>query len=219
MQNDNSDCPRRPHHGHGPSRRGFEADFAAGLARDVSRGDIGFVRAMGGPRFVGAGPFGADPGRMRGRRARRGLVRDSVLVLLAEQPRNGYQLMTELAERTMGGWQPSPGAVYPCLAQLADEGLIEQVEVEGQRVYQVTSAGSTLAATLNTAPWADTDAPLSERDGQAAHALWGEFRHLAKSLHLASEQATPAQLAALTVQVQTWRHSVFALLATGDAAE
>jgi len=218
MQNANSDFPRRPHHARG--HHDFDGPFGPGAERGSRRrGEFGFVRAAGGPRFVQTGPFGADPGRMRGRRARRGLVRDSVLVLLAEHPRNGYQLMTELAERTLGDWQPSPGAMYPCLAQLADEGLIEQVEVEGQRVYQLTSAGSALAATLNPTPWADVDAPLSGRVGQATQALWAEFRHLAKSLHLASEQATPAQLAALTVQVQAWRHGVFALLATGDAAE
>ena len=36
---------------------------------------------------------------------------------------HGYQIITVLAERTEGGWRPSPGAVYPALSLLADEGL------------------------------------------------------------------------------------------------
>ncbi|MDR0990851.1 MAG: PadR family transcriptional regulator, partial [Propionibacteriaceae bacterium] len=68
-------------------------------------------------------------------RAKRGLLRQSILVLLTEEPRNGYQIITALNERTYGAWQPSPGAVYPCLQQLADEGLVEPVDLDGQKSY------------------------------------------------------------------------------------
>ncbi|MDR1448697.1 MAG: PadR family transcriptional regulator, partial [Propionibacteriaceae bacterium] len=87
------------------------------------REGFGFDPRFFDPRFEVFAEFG-----WRGRgRARRGKLRDSILVLLAERPRNGYQLMAELAERTLGAWQPSPGAVYPCLTQLAEEDLIEAV--------------------------------------------------------------------------------------------
>ena len=33
--------------------------------------------------------------------------------------------MKQIAERAEGEWSPSPGSVYPTLAQLVDEGLIE----------------------------------------------------------------------------------------------
>ena len=55
-------------------------------------------------------------------RARRGAVRGAILRLLAERPMHGYELITELEERTGGRWRPSPGSVYPALAQLEDEG-------------------------------------------------------------------------------------------------
>lgn len=77
----------------------------------------------------------------RGRRARRGDVRNAVLHLLAGGPMNGYQLMQEISERTFGEWQPSSGAIYPALAQLEDEGLIEQVEHDGRKAYTLTDAG------------------------------------------------------------------------------
>jgi DNA-binding PadR family transcriptional regulator len=98
-------------------------------------------RRMGGGPFGGpGGPFGRGPGRGRGR-ARRGDVRLALLRLLAEQPGNGYQLMQTIEERSGGRWRPSPGSVYPTLAQLEDEGLIKSVEADGSRRFEITDAG------------------------------------------------------------------------------
>ena len=93
---------------------------------------IALRRMRGGP-FGGPGPFGHGPrGRGRGRgRRRRGDVRLALLRLLAEEPRNGYQLMQTIEERSDGAWRPSPGSVYPTMAQLEDEGLIRSSEFEG----------------------------------------------------------------------------------------
>jgi len=68
-------------------------------------------------------------------------VRAAILALLREGPRNGYQIMSEIEERTGGAWRPSPGAVYPALSQLADEGLIAGEESDGRRTYSLTEAG------------------------------------------------------------------------------
>ncbi len=103
---------------------------------------------FGGPPF-GGGPFGGGPfwgpggghrGRGRGR-ARRGDVRLALLRLLAEEPRNGYQLMQTIEERSDGRWRPSPGSVYPTLSQLEDEGLVRSTESEGARHFELTDAG------------------------------------------------------------------------------
>jgi DNA-binding PadR family transcriptional regulator len=99
-------------------------------------------RRMGGGPFGGpGGPFGrGHGGRGRGR-ARRGDVRLALLRLLAEQPANGYQLMQTIEERSDGRWRPSPGSVYPTLAQLEDEGLIKSAEADGSRRFELTDAG------------------------------------------------------------------------------
>src|SRR5688572_25886972 len=108
----------------------------------------GHRRGGGGRDFPGFGP-------PRGPRARRGDVRAAVLVLLAEEPRNGYQLMQEIEERSDGVWRPSPGSVYPALQLLEDEGLV-RVEGEGRKAYTLTDEGSAHveehAAELGT-PW------------------------------------------------------------------
>ena len=76
-------------------------------------------------------------------RARRGAIRGAILRLLAERPMHGYELIGELEERTGGRWRPSPGSVYPTLAQLEDEGLV-QVATGGdddKKRYELTPAG------------------------------------------------------------------------------
>src|SRR5262245_4280689 len=93
-----------------------------------------------GPDF-GFGPRGPHgPGRGR-RRMRRGDVRAAILVLLNEEPRNGYQLMQEIEERSDGNWRPSPGSVYPAIQQLEDEGLVAaSTEGEGKQL-ELTKSG------------------------------------------------------------------------------
>jgi DNA-binding PadR family transcriptional regulator len=68
-------------------------------------------------------------------------VRLALLRLLAEEPRNGYQLMQTIEERSEGNWRPSPGSVYPTLAQLEDEALIRSAESDGQRRFEITDEG------------------------------------------------------------------------------
>jgi DNA-binding PadR family transcriptional regulator len=93
----------------------------------------------GGP--FGPGGPGGHRGRGRGGRARRGDVRAAMLLLLDEQPQNGYQLIQEIERRTEGVWKPSPGSVYPALQQLEDEGLVKAAETEGKRAYELTAEG------------------------------------------------------------------------------
>ena len=97
----------------------------------------------GGPwGFPGGGPFGGPPPWAERRsKARRGDVRAAILALLAEEPRNGYQLIQQIEERSDGEWRPSPGAVYPALQQLTDEGLIAAEEQEGRRTFRLSDSG------------------------------------------------------------------------------
>ena len=54
---------------------------------------------------------------------------------------HGYQIITELADRSGGDWRPSAGSVYPTLQQLTDEGLVRDQEQDGRRVYELTDSG------------------------------------------------------------------------------
>lgn len=99
----------------------------------------------GGGGLAGArrGTWWPGPPQPPGSKASRGDVRAAILALLREGPRNGYQIMSDIEERSKGAWRPSPGAVYPALAQLADEGLIADERSGGRRMFSLTDEGRT----------------------------------------------------------------------------
>jgi DNA-binding PadR family transcriptional regulator len=123
--------------GHGPGMRGGRWDRGFGGPRGPRQWGGGFGGASGG---WWPGPPGS-PGSSRGPKAGRGDVRAAILAVLVEGPRNGYQIMSEIEERSGGAWRPSPGAVYPALSLLADEGLILGEESGGRRTFSLTDAG------------------------------------------------------------------------------
>ena len=170
----------------------------------------GSAAAMGWgePRRRG-GRFGGAAGPGRGRRVRRGQLRESVLRLLADQPLNGYQIMTTLAERTCEVWQPSPGAIYPCLSQLEDEGLITATEADGQKVYTLTEAGQAAAEQVAAEPWAGS----WPGDNPAQAAMLEQFRNLVHTWRFANQTASPEQMTAIAGQLETTRKTILTILA------
>ena len=128
--------------GHEPDGSGPE-DFGpgAGVQGGRRRRRRPHGPGRGGSHGFG-GPHGRGPGRPgRGRRARRGDIRQAILLLLDEESRNGYGLMQEVEDRSGGAWRPSPGSVYPALSQLEDEGLVEMNETEGRKDFSLTDEG------------------------------------------------------------------------------
>ena len=117
--------------GMGPGGRGPGGPMGPAGTMDWVFGPDGPI-AMAGQ--MGQGPWGPG-GRRRGRRER-GDVRAAILLLLAEKPRHGYEIITEIGDRSEGAWQPSPGSIYPVLKRLAREGLLESSEDEGSRFFR-----------------------------------------------------------------------------------
>jgi DNA-binding PadR family transcriptional regulator len=77
-----------------------------------------------------------------------GELRLLIIGLLGEHPRHGYEIIKALAERVGGGYQPSPGVVYPTLALLEESGLADSSpRADGRRLFALTATGrQTLAA-------------------------------------------------------------------------
>jgi len=70
-----------------------------------------------------------------------GHLRLYLLSLLNEQPMHGYDLIQALSDRFGGTYVPSAGTIYPRLAKLQEEGLVEK-ETDGRKtVYAITDAG------------------------------------------------------------------------------
>ncbi len=135
--------------------------------------------------FGGYGPSGWPPqrpgGHWRGRKARRGDIRTAALLLLAEEPRNGYQIMQEVEHRSDGVWRPSPGSVYPALQQLEDEGLIRAEGAEGRKRFALTDEGRAEVQRRDQeapAPWEQMSSDFGEKAfelGDAARAVAAAF--------------------------------------------
>lgn len=74
-----------------------------------------------------------------------GLLPLYVLYLMDRGPRYGNEIMEMLSERTAGQWAPNPGAIYPLLAVLEEQGLIagewEDPHKRTVRVYRITEQG------------------------------------------------------------------------------
>lgn len=153
----------------------------------------------------------------RHRRSRRGQVRLSILKLLAEEPRNGYQLMSEIADRTAGAWRPSPGAAYPALAQLQDEGLVEMIEQDGQRAYQLTESGTQAAAGIESAPWEIMNAEFDEPRTKQSRDLFQALEGLGGAVRELTRNGTLAQLETATNLVADTRRGLYRILADADS--
>ncbi|HDI46777.1 MAG TPA: PadR family transcriptional regulator [Candidatus Methanomethylia archaeon] len=76
----------------------------------------------------------------------RGFTRFFILKLLSEKPMTGKEIMEEALQRTSGLWRPSPGLIYPLLAKLSVDELIEETS---QNKYRITSKGKKELNSLN----------------------------------------------------------------------
>jgi DNA-binding PadR family transcriptional regulator len=157
---------------------------------------------------------GHGPHRRRGGgRAPRGDVRTAVLLLLEEQPMHGYQLMQAIAERTGGAWTPSPGAVYPTINQLEDEGLVTVTADAGRRLVSLTDAGHEQLDEHRKA-WGD---PFAGYDDATPGADWRRLvRDLIDATRQVGRTGTDAQRAAAAKILTDARRSMYLLLADGD---
>lgn len=70
-----------------------------------------------------------------------GQLRLYLLALLNDGPRHGYEVIRALEERFNGLYSPSAGTVYPRLAKLEEEGLVERADEGRKATYRITDAG------------------------------------------------------------------------------
>src|SRR3954469_5394963 len=155
-------------------------------------------------------PEGPDGRRHRGGRGRapRGDVRAATLLLLAEEPMHGYQLMQAIAERSGGRWAPSPGAIYPTISQLEDEGLVTVTADAGRKLVTLTDAGREYLESQGD-PFAGFPAGGPSVDLRAlVEQLHGAVRQVARS-------GTEAQLTAAAGIIAEARRALYLLLADG----
>ncbi|HTT28452.1 MAG TPA: PadR family transcriptional regulator [Solirubrobacteraceae bacterium] len=160
----------------------------------------------GGPPFGGPG-FG---GGGRGRR-RRGEIRTALLILLAEEPRNGYQLMQTIEERSRGMWRPSPGSVYPTLAQLEDEGLIRSIDQDGTKLFELTDTGREHVEqhATRTPPWEEDE----DADGRSIPEIASLVVQIARAAWQVAHEGDDRQVDKARQTLAETRRTLYGILA------
>jgi DNA-binding PadR family transcriptional regulator len=202
------------------------------MADDEDRGRGG--RGPGGPGgrrrgghgghggFGPLGPGGFGPPRHRGGgrregRGGRGDVRAAILLLLAEEPMHGYQLIQQITDRSDGVWTPSPGSVYPALSQLEDEGLVAFDRLEGRKTATLTDEGRAYVEAHRDelgSPWDDVGGGVSKE--------WRELRSelgaLVGAAHQVAQVGTRPQVAQAAQTMAEARKALYRILAEDQPA-
>lgn len=173
-------------------------------------------------RHLDAGPVGLlgppsprSTGRYRGgRRHRRGDVRSALLLLIAEQPRHGYELMQAIGERSEGAWQPSPGSVYPALQQLQDEGLV-RVEADDSRrgVAHLTPAGERYVKEFGT----ELSQVWESSKGNDTASLREAVHGISLAARQVGQVGSPEHVAAAAELLASTQRELYAILATAPS--
>ena len=132
---------------------------------------------------------------------------------------NGYQIIQQISERSGGLWRPSPGSVYPALAQLEDENLVMlQASAGERRAYALTDAGRDYVAEHAE----ELKAPWSAVSGDAANAA-ADMRALVRQVHVAAfgvlSAGTESQMAQAKKILTQTRRSLYRILAEDDAED
>ncbi len=203
-------------HGHSRSSE-WEREFGGRRGPGPGHWGGGFVGSRGGWWPGPPSPPGPPRGP-RGPKASRGDVRAAILALLREGPRNGYQIMSDVEERSGGAWRPSPGAVYPALSQLADEGLIEGDESAGRRTFRLTEAGQQYVEQnpeMARGAWESTE----QQEAWQVPGLFAEAARLGAGIVQIAHAGTPDQVRVAERLLERTRRELYRILADHEDSE
>ncbi len=73
----------------------------------------------------------------------RGILTIYLLCSLKKKPKSGYEIISEIKEKTEGTWVPSKGTIYPLLKQL-EKGELIKVKTKDKRakiIFEITPNG------------------------------------------------------------------------------
>jgi DNA-binding PadR family transcriptional regulator len=182
------------------------------------RDAVDSLRETFGPLTGAGGSSGSRTASDRGRSGReRGDVRSAILIELRDEPMHAYQIIRAVETRSAGAWKPSPGALYPALQLLADEGLVTSAQVGERKVYSLTDAGRLVAEqTTDSALPTEHDRAREQeprRDVQTTVDLARSGVRFAQALTQVGHSATAEQSARAIAVVDEARRKLYAILA------
>jgi len=123
--------------------------------------------------------------------------------------------MQEIEERSNGVWRPSPGSVYPALAQLEDEGLIRSEEVRRAQALR-DHRRRTRADRQPPGGRARAMGYLADGVSRDVQELFGLMRQVGMAGVQLVQTATEKQLAEAKQVLTETRRAIYRILADGD---
>ncbi len=157
-------------------------------------------------------------GRGGRHRARRGAIVDAVLLLLDERAMHGYELITELEDRSEGRWRPSPGTMYPALNRMEARGLLTAEEVDGKKRFALSDAGRERLDAYLADRDDDAPAPWQEHASGGRGDLRRRISEIVGQARQIGRFGTPEQIEAAGAVLDDTRRRLYAVLAD-DAAD
>jgi DNA-binding PadR family transcriptional regulator len=136
-----------------------------------------------------------------------GQLRLYLLALLDEGPRHGYEVIRALEERFNGLYSPSAGTVYPRLAKLEEEGLVERSDEGRKATYSITERGraEVRARAVDLADLQqDLDHSVRELANEVRQRVHGSATNLREELREAAKQARATATPAGSTHDQSW---------------
>lgn len=145
-------------------------------------------------------------------------MRDALLVVLAERPMHGYELITELEARSSGRWRPSAGSIYPALARLEEQGLVAAEERDERKVFSLTALGRKARGALD-----DDGADATPNRWREAGGVDGALRALPAEIAGQARQlrrfGSPDQVGRAAALLEEAKRELYAILAGGPTGE
>lgn len=121
---------------------------------------------------------------------KKGNLQFTILKLLLEEPKHGYQIIKDLEAQFKGFYSPSPGSVYPILQMLEDRGFVSISKDGKRKIYTVTNEGMQfLEENDSNDEFTKRMEQFKNMDMDKMKETRGELQELFKSFMLAGQNA------------------------------
>jgi DNA-binding PadR family transcriptional regulator len=127
---------------------------------------------------------------------------------------HGYELITELEDRSEGRWRPSPGAIYPTLDKLEGRGVLTSTDVDGKRQFSLTDEGRAYLGSIRQVEGDDGAEPWDHRNTGGRGDMRRLMSELGGQVRQIARFGTAEQRDAARTILDDTRRQLYAVLAT-----
>ncbi len=91
-------------------------------------------------------------------------IRYWIIRIISSGEKTGADIMSTMEDATIGRWRPSPGAVYPILRSMEEEGYLVSKERDNKKYYSLTQKGKDMIGMLGFGNFYGADEGINNID-------------------------------------------------------